>query len=112
MVFKVRDGTASGSGSTLCATCRHSIVVRGQTLDEEFVQCRATPMGVTRVTFKVTSCSAYMDHKQPTYMEMMQEAWILQPGSKKRKAGFIRASDLREEELASVMFDIRQQEDD
>jgi hypothetical protein len=45
-------------------------------------------------------------------MERMQEAWILQPGSKKRKAGFIRASDLREEELASVMFDIRQQEDD
>lgn len=103
MEFKVRNGTARESGSSLCASCRHSIVIRGQTLDQEIVHCRATAIGVTRVTFKVSACSAYMDSQHPTYMEMVQDAWILQPGSKKKPAGFIRASDLREEELAAAI---------
>jgi hypothetical protein len=39
-------------------------------------------------------------------MQMVQAAWILRPGSKKRPAGFIRGSDLRQEELADIMVDI------
>jgi hypothetical protein len=111
MHIKVRNGTVSGSGSSLCATCRHSIVTRGQTLDEEIVHCRATPMGIIRVTFKVTSCSAYMDERLPTFMEMMQDAWILQPGSRRRPAGFIRASELRHEELADITMELRDVDD-
>ena len=76
-------------------------------MDEEIVQCHAMTMKAMRVTFKVTSCSSYSDQRLPTYMELMEDAWILQPGSKRRPAGFIRGSDLREEEMDKVMRDIR-----
>ena len=33
---------------------------------------------------------------------MIQDAWILQPGSRKRPAGFVRGSELQEEELFSL----------
>jgi hypothetical protein len=35
---------------------------------------------------------------------MMQDAWILRPGSKRRPAGFVRASDLNEEEIAADVY--------
>jgi hypothetical protein len=106
MHLKVQNGTAANGGSSLCATCRHSTIVRGRTLDEEIVQCHAMSMRSARVTFKVTFCSSYSDARQPSYMQMIQAAWILRPGSKKRPAGFIRGSDLRQEELADIMVDI------
>lgn len=109
MRLKVHNGTVSNGDASLCNTCRHSTIIRGRTLDEEIVQCQALAMRVTQVTFKVTSCSAYSDERLPTYMQMMEEAWILQPGSKKRPSGFVRGSDLREEELASVMANLRNQ---
>jgi hypothetical protein len=103
MHLKVHNGTARSSESSLCNTCRLSTIIRGRTLDEEIVQCRAMSMRPTRVTFKVTFCSAYTDERMPSYFEMMEQAWILQPASKKRPAGFIRGSELREEELARMM---------
>lgn len=112
MHLKIRNGTVPNSNSNLCASCRHSTITRGRTLDEEMVQCHATPMKSFRVTFKVTSCSSYSDARLPTYLEMMEVAWILQPGSKRRPAGFIRGSELRAEEMADAMPDIRIREDD
>ena len=84
MHLKVHDGTASNGDSNLCATCRLSTIVRGRTLDEEIVQCHALSMRSTRVTFKVTYCSAYSDARRPSYLQMVEHAWILQPGSKKK----------------------------
>ena len=104
-------GAANGD-SSLCATCRLSTIVRGRALDEEIVQCHAMSMRSARVTFKVTFCSSYSDARQPSYMQMMQVAWILQPGSKKRPAGFIRGADLGQEELADVMVDIHHRHDE
>jgi len=112
MHFKVRNGTVSNSESSLCNTCRHSTIIRGRTLDEELVQCQALTMRTIRVTFKVTSCSAYNDERLPSYLQMMEDAWILQPGSKKRPAGFIRSADLRDEELSNLMVDLRSRFDD
>jgi len=53
-----------------------------------------------RITFKVTSCSDYVDQSVPSYWELMHQAWILRPESGKRPAGFVRASDLRDEEYS------------
>lgn len=111
MRLKVQNGTVVHSESTLCATCRHGIVTRGASLDQEIVHCQAVTMGATRITFKVTSCSGYSDQREPTYLQLMEDAWILQPGSKKRPAGFIRASELREEELSDVMIGLRGRRD-
>src|SRR6478672_13278145 len=103
MRIKVQDGTPISSESSLCATCRCSTIVRGRTLDEELVLCNALGLHGVQITFKVTSCSDYADRRVPSYMEMMQDAWILRPGSRKRPAGFVRSSELHEEEL----FDLR-----
>lgn len=106
MHLKVHNGTPSNSESSLCNTCRLSTIVRGRTLDEEIVQCHAMSMHATQITFTVTFCSAYSDARQPSYLQMVEHAWILQPGSKKRPAGFIRGADLRQEELSDIMVDI------
>ena len=99
MRIKVRDGTPIESESSLCATCRCSTIVRGRTLDEELVLCSAMGLRSVQITFKVTSCSDYADRRMPSYIEMMQDAWVLRPGSRKRPAGFVRGSELQEEEM-------------
>jgi hypothetical protein len=99
MRIKVQDGTPISSESSLCSTCRCATIVRGQSLDEELVLCSALGLHGVQITFKVTSCSDYADRRTPSYMEMIQEAWILRPGSRKRPAGFVRSSELQEEEL-------------
>jgi hypothetical protein len=98
MRIKVHDGTPETRPS-LCQSCRHSRVTRGHKLDEEIIICNASHLSATRVAFQVTSCSHYADQKAPTYFELIEQAWILQPGSRRRPAGFVRASDLRDEEF-------------
>jgi hypothetical protein len=103
MHIKVQNGTPVGSESSLCSTCRCATIVRGRSLDEELVLCGALGLNGVQITFKVTSCSDYADRRIPSYMEMIQDAWILRPGSRKRPAGFVRSSEMQEEEL----FDFR-----
>src|SRR5262245_62898020 len=110
MHVKIHGATPISSDSNLCATCRHSTITRGRTLDEELVRCSASHWGSVPIRFKVTACSSYDDVRQPTYMELMEQAWILQPASRKRPAGFVRASDMRREELEEVMTEIRRAE--
>jgi len=97
-------------GESLCYTCRFSRVTRGRTLDEEIVICDAAPTSQTRVTFKVTSCTDYCDRRVPSYGELLQKAWILRPGSRHRPAGFIRASDLSEDDFMRLMSDSHERE--
>ncbi len=102
MRIKIQDGTPISSESSLCSTCRCSTIVRGRTLDEELVHCSALGLHGMHITFKVTSCSDYADRRTPSYMEMMQDAWILQPGSRKRPAGFVRGAELQEDDLLEL----------
>jgi hypothetical protein len=102
MHIKVQNGTPSGGDSNLCVTCRCSTIIKGRTLDEEMVLCSALGLRNVQITFKVTFCSEYNDKRSPSYLEMVQDAWILQPGSKRRPAGFVRGSDLQDEELFNV----------
>jgi hypothetical protein len=105
MRIKVYNGSVANDENALCETCRHSTIIRGRTLDEEIVRCDAATMTPLVVTFRVTSCSAYSNDREPSYMEFLHQAWILRPGSSKRPAGFIRSSDLREDELVKYMRD-------
>jgi hypothetical protein len=107
MRIKVREGTPLHAETSLCTTCRHSRITRGRKLDEEIVYCSASHIQAAQITFKVMSCSAYSSRTEPTYYELMQQAWILQPGSRRRPSGFVRASDLRDEELARCMSEAR-----
>ena len=109
MKFKVYGGTPSHDAASLCSNCRFARIIRGHRLEEELVFCDATAMNALRVTFKVASCSNFLDDRQPTYHELLEQAWILRPASKRRAAGFVRASDLSEAE-AMRMFTAHKEE--
>lgn len=112
MRIKIHGGTPAGGEASLCDTCRYARITRGRKLDEEIVLCEATHMTATQITFKVTSCSDYSDARLPTYHDFMQQAWILQPASPKRPAGFVRASDLRDEDFQRYMADLQKLDDE
>lgn len=103
MRMKIRGATPVHGETSLCDSCRHSKITRGRRLDEELVVCTASHVGERRITFKVTSCTHYEDQRLPSYYEFMQQAWIFQPGSLKRGAGFVRASDLREADVQQFL---------
>ena len=103
MRIKIDGGTPLQGGESLCYTCRFSRVTRGRALDEEIVVCDAGQVAQTLVTFKVTSCTDYSDRRLPSYGELVHKAWILRPPSRNRPAGFVRATDLRDEEFVRLM---------
>jgi len=106
MRINVRNGTPVHDQTTLCTTCRHSRITRGRKLDEELVFCGASHFATTHITFKVTSCSGYSNQTEPTYFELIQQAWILQPGSRRKPSGFVRASEIEDEGFALAMRDL------
>jgi hypothetical protein len=110
MLIKINRGTPIQEAESLCDSCRLSRIVRGRRFDEELVFCEATPMQATRITFKVTSCTDYRDHREPSYPELVEKAWILRPASRQRAAGFIRAADLEPEEAMSLLRDRSERE--
>jgi hypothetical protein len=107
MIIKVHKGTVLHTGRSLCDTCRHATITRGQRLEDEIVRCEAQPMTTVLIRFKVTECSAYIDDRLPTYGQLLEQAWILKPTSGRRPAGFVRSSDLREHELHELMSELR-----
>ncbi len=107
MRIKVRGGTPAHDADTLCQTCRHSRITRGRKIEEELVFCDASHGATVQITFKVTSCSDYADRRTPSYFELMHRAWILQPGSRKRPAAFVRAVDRQGEEMTRLLMPVR-----
>jgi hypothetical protein len=108
MLRKIYGGTARSDQKSLCSNCRFATIVRGQTLDEEVVHCQSVTTRGMRVTFKVTSCTSHSDMDQPTYMQLLDDAWILKPASKKRPAGFVKHSELKAEEMELIMKELRE----
>jgi hypothetical protein len=100
MHIKIRGEMPPTDDSSLCNTCRHARITRGRKLDEELVYCSASHIQGVRITFKVTACSMHSDRRLPTYFELLPQAWILRPESGRRPAGFVRSSELRDEDLA------------
>jgi hypothetical protein len=107
MRMKIHAGTPLNGEKSLCSSCRFATIVKGRTLDEEVIHCQSITTRGMRVTFKVTSCTSHSDIDQPTYMQLLEDAWILKPASKKRPAGFVKNSELKAEEMQAIMDEIR-----
>ena len=86
-------------------------IIRGRSLEEEIVQCSASVMRSLTVPFKVTSCSSYNDSRLPSYADLVRQAWILEPHSKRRPAGFIHARELKDDELTAVVAECYGEDD-
>ena len=110
MLIKVYGGTRKEPTDSLCESCHHSRIVRGRLVDEEIVFCDAAVMHSARITFKVTSCSDYLDARLPSIGELFEKAWVLTPGTRRRGAGFVRGSDLREREATEFFTQMRRRE--
>ena len=110
MLIKIYGGTRLQESRNLCESCRCSSIVRGRSNDEEIVFCGAMAMHPVRIAFKVTSCTDYEDGTVPPYPELLEKAWVLTPASRKRAAGFVRGSELQEEEQHRFMREHRSRE--
>ena len=110
MLIKVRGGTPADHGDALCETCRHANIVRGQRLAEQIVFCKGMSYEPVRITFRVHACSEYEDDRQPTYQELVQQAWILRPATRRRTAGFVHVRELGDDEAAAVFEDPTEKE--
>ena len=106
MRVKVQGGTVQHGEASLCTTCCHSKIIRGETLNERIVECTSSVMHGLIIPFRVTFCSSYGDSRQPSYVDMVRMAWILTPhATKRRAAGFVRGEDLTSEEFADMLTD-------
>ena len=107
MHIKVQEGTVVHGDSSLCVTCGHSTIIRGETANERIVECHASVMHARLIPFRVTACTAYADARLPSYGAMLRTAWILQPhATKRRPAGFVRGEDLSAREFAAIVSDL------
>ena len=93
MRVKIQGGTANHGDPFLCVTCRHATVVKGASARDELVECDC--LTERRITFKVTSCTAYSDRRQASLREMEEIAWVLRSDLKKNTVGFVKASALK-----------------
>jgi hypothetical protein len=104
MRIKIHGGTPLHGNPSLCTSCSHSLITRGETLGERLVECRVSMMEGRLIPFKVTSCTGYRDASQPSYMELVRMAWILNPNRKKKQAaGFVRGEDLTDREFRKMV---------
>ena len=106
MRIRVHGGTPPNHDETLCDTCAHSKIVRGQRLEESLVFCTGLGIRAVAIHFRVSSCTGYGDRREPSYYELFEKAWILKPPTKRRTAGFVHASDLTPEETQRIHEDI------
>ena len=92
MKIKIRGGTAQESEPSLCLSCRFSKVVQGVSSRDQIVECRQLE---ARVTFKVTSCSEYVNRQHPLLWHMQDIAWVLRTDVRRHQIGFVRAKNLK-----------------
>ncbi|MFI4941693.1 MAG: hypothetical protein ACHP85_00420 [Burkholderiales bacterium] len=97
MRVKVRDGTVNHGDTSLCSSCRHAIVTKGSRLGEEFVRC-GVRWQLVAISFRVTSCSEYLDRALPALEDMEEIAWSLRSTPSGKKVGFVEARRLAEGE--------------
>ena len=105
MLIKIHGGTPASHDENLCDSCRHSKIIRGRRLEDFIVFCGAIGMEPVRVTFEVATCTDYTDGREPSYHELLEKAWILRPPTRRRAAGFVRATDLDAREAREVFTD-------
>src|SRR2546426_2417478 len=90
MRFRIQGGTANHGEPSLCYTCRFATIIRGHRLRHEIIDCgRLSDRG--RITFRVTSCTAYADRRRASLRDMEEIAWVLRSDPRRNKIGFVQS---------------------
>ena len=96
MKIKVDKGTPLHAARSLCETCSHSTIVKGEKLDEEVVVCHQIGMNGQRITFKVTECNSWEQKHRVRVSEMAKIAWIINTDTKVGPIGFMSPAKRKE----------------
>jgi hypothetical protein len=94
MRLRIRGGTANHSEPSLCLTCRFATIIQGSRLRDEIVECGRLS-DQSRITFRVTACTGYVDRTHPSIRDMEEIAWVLRSDPKRNEIGFVKASALK-----------------
>ena len=97
MRLKIHGGTVNSSEPSLCHTCRFATIIKGQRLHDEIVEC-ARLSDHARITFTVTTCTAYADRRRASIHEMEEIAWVLRSDPRRNQIGFVPARSLKPHE--------------
>ena len=92
MKIKVHGGTAREGEAALCLSCRYATVVSGTSARHTLIRCSRVE---TPITFKVTSCTEYLNRQHPSLYHMEDIAWVLRTDVKRGQIGFVRSKDLK-----------------
>lgn len=95
MRLKIRGGTVQHGEPSLCLSCKHATVVKGQSLRHEVVECGQLSSDHNLIGFPVASCSGYVDRTHPSLREMEEIAWILRTDPKRKQIGFVHSRELK-----------------
>ena len=102
MWISVRGGTANGGEPSLCLSCRWATIVKGSKLHEEIIECGELFGGRNRITFPVTSCTAYSDRRRASLRDMEEIAWVLRSDPRRKDVGFVPARGRRAKERLAI----------
>lgn len=100
MKIKINGGTAREGEPALCLSCRFASIVQGPSTAQRIVRCSRVE---TTITFKVTTCTEYINRNHPSLYHMEDIAWVLRTDLKRNQIGFVRSKDLKPRER--VFFD-------
>ncbi len=95
MRLKIQGGTANHGEPPLCSTCRFATIIKGHRLRDEIVECSRLSDDCRRITFCVTSCTAYADRRQASLYDMEEMAWVLRSDPRRKQIGFVHARSLK-----------------
>lgn len=97
MSFKiVGEHTPNHSVKSLCVTCRHAQIVKGQRADESITLCGGGKgMESWRVRMHVSSCTDYDDKSRPPLWEMEKIAWRFSVDRASKRAGFMNPKEFK-----------------
>ena len=100
MKIKINGGTAREGDPALCLSCRFATIVQGPSAAHRIVRCSRVE---SAITFKVTTCTEYINRNHPSLYHMEDIAWVLRTDLKRNQIGFVRSKDLKPKER--VYFD-------
>lgn len=86
MLIKIHKGTPNTSGASLCLSCHHAGIMRGERESEVRVNCSNFPEPPP--FNNVVECSAYSDKSKATLQDMRELAWVLVTDRARTKIGF------------------------
>jgi hypothetical protein len=93
LASRIKGGTISGGGPSLCRTCRHATRRQGERPTDSLTYCHQIE---SNLRFESYECSDYDDKRQPALWMMEEVAWQFRTDPKQKgQMGFVSPEKLK-----------------